>query len=356
MIMAVICLANLTHKRLPHRLGGRHKQLLFGAAAVAAGWLSMQFASSLSNGMSVDMRFFPVIAVPMFVKRVWAPAAIGLSIGLGLFAFVPYDAAAFGLVNMALIGGLASALNAFARRAGWPYSHRMALLVLGITSFHTLFGLLGPGAGGAGIAAAWSLPVSAAFSGLMVYVLRDFQLEHARRTELQEEANRDFLTKLYNVRAFERVFPGMLSRLERERKPLAVAFVDIDFFKKVNDTYGHGTGDMVLRRIAGLLAQMTRWNDFAARYGGEEFIVALPNCTRDEAVLVMERIRTAVEETPVRIGTDTVRLTVSVGIAVFPEISRGRLIEAADEALYAAKRQGRNRVCVYEPEGRSRPD
>ncbi|WP_052486933.1 GGDEF domain-containing protein [Gordoniibacillus kamchatkensis] len=350
-MISFIYMASLIHKWwLPQLRIGR-KRLLFGVAAVLAGWLSMAYAFPLGGGPLADLRLVPLVVAPMFVKRAWAYAAIGAGIGLGRFWLGWGEGALTAFLGMALAGCLAALLHRLTLDADvWTFARRMLLFVLVLNVFYAaysvMFGVFGPERYFAG-GGLWVLPVRLLLCGGFVLLLRDLQLEYARRAALMEEASRDFLTKLYNVRTFERVFPGLTERLAKEGKPLSVAFLDIDFFKKVNDTYGHGAGDIVLRRVAEALARLTRWNDFVGRYGGEEFIIVLPDCPREEALHVAERIRAYVQDMPIAVEKETIRITVSIGIATFPDVNSDLLVEAADKALYEAKRSGRNRVCEY---------
>ncbi|MCU0697949.1 MAG: diguanylate cyclase [Myxococcaceae bacterium] len=172
---------------------------------------------------------------------------------------------------------------------------------------------------------------------------RELQEANAR---LERLAVTDGLTGLFNHRRFQEALHSELLRCERHKRPLAVLMLDVDFFKKVNDSLGHPAGDELLRRLAEVLSKDLRQTDLIARYGGEEFAVLLPETTKAEALQVGERMREAVEA---RINENTTwpqRITVSVGVATFPEDARSAeaLLEASDQALYVAKRQGRNRV------------
>jgi diguanylate cyclase (GGDEF)-like protein len=126
--------------------------------------------------------------------------------------------------------------------------------------------------------------------------------------------------------------------------------LDIDYFKKINDTYGHKTGDSVLKEFAQLLKKLSRKSDVLARYGGEEFIIMLPHTPTEGAVSEAERIRHAVKEHQFRSLKDGMRLTISIGISYFPHArirSHDDLISAADDALYMAKNNGRNRFVLF---------
>lgn len=159
----------------------------------------------------------------------------------------------------------------------------------------------------------------------------------------------DGLTGLYNRRHFECNFEREFLRAERYSSKLSLAMIDIDFFKKINDTYGHGCGDYVLREIAYLALQTFRKTDMVFRYGGEEFVVILTETDIDNAIIPCERLRKNVEMYPFSYGGESFNVTVSIGVCEKKsDVSTAfNLFEYADKALYSAKNNGRNRVCVY---------
>jgi diguanylate cyclase (GGDEF)-like protein len=162
-------------------------------------------------------------------------------------------------------------------------------------------------------------------------------------------ATYDTLTGLYNRRTFEELFQKQLARSRRTKSPFAICMIDIDFFKKFNDTYGHEVGDEVLRQVAGALKESLRINDVVARFGGEEFIAIFTDTNAEGASIVAERIRKKVENLEARAGFQALRVTISAGVAVYPDdgTTRDSLIENADQALYQAKNAGRNRVILF---------
>lgn len=162
----------------------------------------------------------------------------------------------------------------------------------------------------------------------------------------------DFLTGLKTRGYFEQQLDLELARAERRGTPIAVLMIDIDHFKRLNDTHGHPAGDIVLRDVAAILTHDLREIDIAARYGGEEFVLLLPETDLQGAKLVAQRLRSSVEQANFFIGTATGKpehVTISIGVALFPEEARFKrdLLEASDTALYKAKAQGRNRVVLY---------
>ncbi len=161
----------------------------------------------------------------------------------------------------------------------------------------------------------------------------------------------DYLTGLKTRGYFEQQLELEIKRSERKKTPLALIMVDIDFFKQLNDRYGHHAGDQVLRDLSSILLREMREVDTAARYGGEEFVIILPETGGPGARLVAERLRRGVESAKFFAGSPDAeeRLTISLGIAVWDTDAHFRrdLIEFADAALYAAKNTGRNRVMLY---------
>ncbi len=176
------------------------------------------------------------------------------------------------------------------------------------------------------------------------------QLDEIRvlRDQLRDQATRDPLTNLYNRRYLEESLMLELSRAEREVYPVCLIMLDIDRFKRVNDTCGHKTGDEVLQALAKLLVTHVRAFDVVCRYGGEEFVVVMPRLSAEIAYQRAEFLRREFASLPLPGVKESVRPTLSIGVAIFPMHGSDseKLIQAADEALYDAKGAGRNRTVV----------
>jgi diguanylate cyclase (GGDEF)-like protein len=166
------------------------------------------------------------------------------------------------------------------------------------------------------------------------------------QTRLREQAIRDGLTGLFNRRYFEETLQWEMGRAEREGYGISIILMDIDFFKRVNDTFGHKMGDDVLRAFATLLRDHSRSNDIPCRYGGEEFVLALPGMSADTAFARAEQIRQAFPEMAKAAGVKNFTVTVSGGVGAFPDHAHSldSLIQTVDKALYAAKNAGRNNI------------
>ncbi|MFH1645463.1 MAG: sensor domain-containing diguanylate cyclase, partial [Candidatus Omnitrophota bacterium] len=170
--------------------------------------------------------------------------------------------------------------------------------------------------------------------------------------KIREQSRRDSLTWLYNHQFFHERLGALINDARKNKEEIAVVIFDVDHFKGFNDTYGHQTGDYVLKTTAQMLQSEFRGDDVVARYGGEEFIVALPKRTEKEAASIADRIRKKLEETAFDFDNKEFSVTASFGVAsAIPSevktIDRELLVKQADEALYKAKDAGRNRVVVH---------
>jgi len=170
-------------------------------------------------------------------------------------------------------------------------------------------------------------------------------MEKNRRLELLSIT--DGLTNLHNHRHFQDELSRAFEESARYERPLSLAMIDIDFFKKVNDTHGHAVGDEVLKCISRLFRESIRATDLAARYGGEEFAVMMPETQLSDAIAFAEKIRTLIEATPIPTRAGQLSATVSIGVATVPHSrihTPRELVVSADKALYRAKKGGRNQV------------
>ncbi len=181
-----------------------------------------------------------------------------------------------------------------------------------------------------------------------ILVLED-ELNALRRklAEAIKAQDLDHLTGLPNRRAFDRQILLAMETFMRYKQPVALAIIDLDHFKRVNDAHGHPVGDAILKEVSSRLRNMLRKIDFLARYGGEEFAGVFPNTTARGAFCVMERIRKSIARTPFVVDALKIPITISIGICeIEPQMEAADWIEQADQALYAAKRNGRNQVIV----------
>jgi diguanylate cyclase (GGDEF)-like protein len=173
--------------------------------------------------------------------------------------------------------------------------------------------------------------------------------------KLSEMSIHDQLTGLFNRREMDRILDKEMDRFKRYKHPFSLIMIDIDYFKSVNDQYGHPIGDQVLRWLADIMERRVRKTDRCIRYGGEEFAIILPETTKENALIVAEWLRTKIAKTPYWVkypdGTQIdILITISLGIAEAPEnaVDIENLLQAADQALYQAKKNGRNQVVISE--------
>ncbi|WP_243186856.1 GGDEF domain-containing protein [Clostridium muellerianum] len=181
---------------------------------------------------------------------------------------------------------------------------------------------------------------------LIEYLSKSFKLYK----KLKSEASIDFLTGLNNVRQFNHMFTIASQQAIRNKEYMSLLFLDIDHFKKINDTFGHSAGDIVLRDLAVILNRSCRVYDIVSRNGGEEFSILLLNCSANRALEVAERIRETIENNNFYISDKTfINITISIGISTYPNITNNidKLLEHADIALYEAKGTGRNKTILY---------
>ncbi|MCZ6815540.1 MAG: GGDEF domain-containing protein, partial [Planctomycetota bacterium] len=182
----------------------------------------------------------------------------------------------------------------------------------------------------------------------------------AQNRVLEQKATTDTLTGLNNRAAFDARLESEIERLRRYGRPFALLMLDVDHFKRFNDTYGHLVGDDVLKLVARACSDIVRTADFAARYGGEEFAVIAPEIDSKQAALFAERLRAAIEGRTYDYNGQSLNVTVSIGVAAVSSecqtFESKPIIHVADAALYQAKKSGRNRCCCAALTKRTSPD
>ena len=194
--------------------------------------------------------------------------------------------------------------------------------------------------------------VSFAGGLVSVYLVEYLRNTHHLFKQYKEHSTVDFLTGLGNLRSFERAFNKMVKETKEKEEEASLIYLDIDHFKKINDSYGHNEGDLVLKQLGKLLLENTRSYDIVSRNGGEEFTVLLPDCPLTKAAKIGEKIRKIVESNAFLLSNGLViHATISLGIAHFPSTVQTpeNLLKKADDALYQAKNNGRNQVVCAQP-------
>ncbi|RXK01690.1 sensor domain-containing diguanylate cyclase [Arcobacter sp. CECT 8989] len=174
----------------------------------------------------------------------------------------------------------------------------------------------------------------------------NLKLERANK-ELIDLTNKDYLTKVYNRRYFNEYSEKALELAKRNKQDISIIAIDIDRFKKINDTYGHNVGDEVLIEVANIFRSSIRKSDIVARFGGEEFIILLINAKLDEATTIAEKMRVKIEDTIIKVENKEVDITASFGVATVNQKNNETIettLKRADDLLYIAKKHGRNEV------------
>jgi diguanylate cyclase (GGDEF)-like protein len=187
-------------------------------------------------------------------------------------------------------------------------------------------------------------------SGTVLKFTYHDKLDETFQRQMYESALRDGLTKVFNKKYFTDYLEKEFAFAGRHGGALALIFIDIDYFKKINDTHGHPAGDFVLAELSQMMSELLRTEDVLARFGGEEFTVLCRGSDLKGAKIVAERLRRSVEERKFTFGGKDIPVTISLGIVAIPESGihdHNTFLAAADKALYEAKRSGRNRVCIH---------
>jgi diguanylate cyclase (GGDEF)-like protein len=187
---------------------------------------------------------------------------------------------------------------------------------------------------------------------LSMQMVSDMIGKNSELETLRQQANKDELTQLNNYKAFCEVLNQEISRAARYRNHLSLVLADIDFFKKINDGFGHPAGDQVLRAVSRCMKAGLRDSDFIARYGGEEFAIILPETKLEDALHVAERLRRNVKALEIAYNSQLLRVTMSFGVASIQQVANGAFdpfVKLADDALYRSKKQGRDRCSTDYP-------
>lgn len=322
-------------------------KVFIGTFSGSIGIVLMLFNISIIADVIVDFRYLPILLAAIFGGVV--PPIIA-SIMIGIFRFLYFGVtftSLVGLIDALLIGigfSIISSTKAL-RKTKWIQSITYLLIVTSISMIilirdsFVLFKIL--------------LAYSGAIILMSYFVFRYTEyLSESIKNDIKFkcEANVDFLTGLNNARQFKTDFNYFTQQTIRKKEHLSLLFLDIDFFKNVNDTYGHNSGDNLLKDLAIILRNTCRGFDIISRNGGEEFSVLLLDCSTPHAVQIAERIRRNIEVNEFNISDKiSINITVSIGVTTYPDISLDidNLVENADIALYEAKRTGRNKVCTY---------
>ncbi|MCX7773706.1 MAG: diguanylate cyclase [Clostridia bacterium] len=309
---------------------------IFGLLAI----ILMEFAIRLPYNTLVDFRYLAIILAALNVGWLGALTAGAMAILARTIIFGWTISSLVGIILVAVISGVAAYLS-IPHWKKWLCAVPLSLAVICFNYAYQIheaqlrFQLI------------YSYTVSFLLTALFMYFYNEYlRTINESYQKCKVESKKDFLTGLNNVRSFDTLYNKALEYAVIRQQPLALVYIDIDFFKRVNDTYGHKEGDTVLGHLGQILMESTRDMDYVSRNGGEEFSAILIDCPKELALEIAERIRKTVESSPIKLSDGKmIHITISLGIAVFPDpISDYKVLrEKADGALYEAKRSGRNR-------------
>ena len=320
------------------------RKIITGFAAGLLGCLLIVFSVQVTPDGYLDLRNLPIIMMALYASF---PSTIIASLVIGIFRVVFFGmnpssiSAFFTAVLMGIACGLIGKLK-LKRSVKWFLSVLVVIIIAGIATLlliHDLRLLID-------IYSVYCCGTVVA-SLALYFLLENITQANLVFNQTNEDAKKDFLTGLNNVRQFDAILNSAIAEAKQRKENLSFLFIDIDFFKKVNDTYGHAEGDLVLKRLSEILRKSCRSFDIISRNGGEEFSVILLDCPLERAVEVAERIRRNVDESTFILSSGKeIGITVSIGVSSYPEYTSDpeKLVEHADIALYNAKRDGRNLV------------
>lgn len=330
----------------PRKIASRGIKILSGFINGFLGIILMVFSISITPSAIVDLRHLALIVAAVYLG---STATIITGLMLTVFRIFYYGVSSTSIMVGVLIlistaGSVFIGRLKISARAKWIAVFFYTTITFSITLF-----LAAKDAEGLTniILYFW---ISSLASGIIAYYFTKYILDSNKgMRRLKEEATTDFLTGLNNTRNFDIQFNEILKKVKENNERVAFIAIDIDYFKKVNDTFGHSSGDEVLRELGRLLSRIIRDSDVVARVGGEEFSILLRGEGCLQAEEIAERIRSTVEKHEFSLPDGKkIHITVSIGISLYPgTVSEVEKIkEAADEKLYQAKRSGRNKVCA----------
>ncbi|WP_293199884.1 diguanylate cyclase [Paenibacillus sp.] len=321
--------------------------LLFGLY----GTVLMNYSFQINDTTIVDLRHLAVVTAAVYLGGI-ASVISGVIISiLRILMFGVTSSAIDAAIAMILLG-LAGVYFAYA-----SWSRLTKIITMNLMGMTIVFIVLLMNTNSmATLMEVYPIQMTISFAGgIFIYLIAEFiNRSNEMLFLLERRASTDHLTDLSNRRQFEQSLQSELLHAKQSQQKLSLLAIDIDRFKKVNDTYGHSAGDAVLKQLGQLLVQHGRSTDLVSRNGGEEFAILLLDCGYHQSMAIAESVRKAVARFLFTLPDgQTLKLTISIGVAVYPDHSDDHddndLLEQADRALYEAKNTGRNKVCSLPP-------
>lgn len=322
-------------------------KVLAGLTTGFLGILLMSFSVRVNDNVLIDFRYIPVILASIFGGPI--PIIISCLI-IGIFRLIYFELSVSSIVvssTSILMGGIGFSIISILKisiKQKWIYSVVYLSVISG-----TVLGFLFLKSYTTAVTPIIYVICNVIMSFLVYkYVQYLVHLTKLYR-KFKNESSTDFLTGLNNVRNFDLFFNTLTTKVESKGERLSLLYIDIDFFKKVNDTYGHSNGNIVLSELGTILSKTCRSFDFISRNGGEEFTVLLLDCASKQALEIAEKLRKTIEKYNfVLLDGEKINITVSIGVATYPDTTTDihTIIKQADSALYVAKCSGRNKVIL----------
>ncbi len=323
------------------------KKIIFGVCSGILGIILIINSVQIEYDTIIDFRYIPILLSVLYYGIISSIIASSI-IGMFRFFFLGVsNSSIIGLINALIVGigfGIISLLK-LSKRSKYVYSMLFLIIVASTSALLTLKDI--------------RLIVRTLilfFSGYLIvsYIsikYADYIIETVEtHQKFKKEATKDYLTGLNNVREFDNSFKNISQLTVRKEEDLSLLIIDIDFFKKINDTYGHNAGNNVLKDLTPIFINTCRSYDVVSRIGGEEFSILLLDCPSFKAVKIAERLRENVEKNDFNISdNEIINITISIGVASYPEVTNqvNNLFQNADSALYQAKNTGRNKVMLF---------
>ncbi|MEK5379240.1 diguanylate cyclase [Niallia sp. FSL W8-0635] len=335
--------SQITKQKPLNRQSSINRKLTTGIVGGILGNILMQYSIHIDDAI-IDLRHIPIMilafyggAIPAFISMILI--MIGrLFLGINLATFC-----ALALISLSTLGAVfftcctISTKNKIISCLSWNNFIFTIFAIYLIKEWNILLVL---------IPTYWIISYLGGFIGF--YVINHLRSIQLLFEKYRNESTTDGLTGLNNYRNFDHLFNSLIKQVDAREEKLSLLYIDIDFFKKINDRYGHIKGDEILKKLGEILKKCTKSYDVVSRNGGEEFTVLLLDCPLEKAKEMAENIRKTVEAYPFYALEEEIHITVSIGIACYNEttIQAIDIIDDADRALYYAKNSGRNKVCI----------
>lgn len=346
-LVALIIFANQLFRDISSKITSEClRKAVIGTGFGIIGSITLIYSIHTINGFLID---FPNIAIILAAIYNSMPAAIVASLVINIFRMFHFG---FDPINWAnIIISISTAIGCglicrlqIKRWKKWLFSALCTMAIFILTTililpplpffYHMIV-----------IYCSGTILVSIVLYDFMEYVI----MTNRTYLEMKEAAYKDYLTGLNNFRQYDKLLNDAVQVSKENSQSLSILYLDVDYFKKINDTYGHLEGNRILKEVSNILRKCSRTQDIISRNGGEEFSIILVGCSLKQAIEVGERIRRNVEQHDFTTNTgEIIQVTVSIGISSFPDTTTqiDKLVEQSDAALYDAKKTGRNKVVV----------